>query len=59
MEDGKLRGAETENKEVEGGGWGGGGVGGRGVDIREGDVDTEKQAAVNQGIGQAQNPTTD
>ena len=55
MEDGKLRGAETENKEVEGGGGGVEGSGGRGVDIREGDVDTEKQAAVNQGIGQAQN----
>ena len=38
------------------GGWG---VWGRGIDIREGGVDTEKQAAVNQGIGQAQNATTD
>ena len=59
MEDGKLRGAETENKEVEGGGGGMEGGGGRDVDIREGDVDTEKQAAVNQGIGQAQNEITD
>ena len=53
-----MRDAETENKEVEGGG-GRVGVWGRGIDIREGGVDTEKQAAVNQGIGQAQNATTD